>query len=579
MRFANTNRKRRAVAWIFLIALLILVLSPNLAWFSVGGGPFALISGFAFQGVLLAAMFAFLGGRLWLGCVILAPFAMTAPLEDFYVISYLHPSTVQVLASVFATNLGETIEYFGHGIVLLAVYMLGGLVWALVTGYLCRSADLRWQHRSRALTQVIVLLMPLVGALAYVARAQGDISARLNGVMSAASGLRLHIAVGFPFGLIPRLCDYYEEWRAMTASVTRLTSFRFHASRSLPMPQRQVYVLVLGESSRRDHWQLFGYDRQTNPLLSQVPNLVPIPNMLTSWPESIHAIPVALTRKPITDKQLSWTEPSILRGMEEAGFETWWISNQMPLGKFDSPVSVYALEAQHVVFLNRSSFSSGGSYDGALIAPLRNALRRNANDLFIVLHMMGSHLQYDARYPAEFKHFRPTSTDPEESDDSVRNSYDNTVLYTDYVLSLIIRELDDSDLIGALLFESDHGETLPTESCFIAGHGIGSRYDFQVPAFLWYSNAYAAAFPERIAALKTNAAERALSANTFESLMDVAGITFPGHDESWSLFSNEWRYRPRIVNTPIAQVDFDHAEFFGACDVVVAPGNVQKRAN
>jgi glucan phosphoethanolaminetransferase (alkaline phosphatase superfamily) len=524
-------------------------------------------------------MFALLGGRLWLGCVILAPFAMLAPLEDFYVISYLHPSTVQVLASVFATDLGETIEYFGHGIVLLAVCMLGGLILALATGYLCGSADLRWQHRSRVLAQVIALLMPLVGTLAYVARAQGDISARLNAVTIAASGLRLHITWGFPFGVITRLCDYYEEWRAMTASVTQLSSFKFQATRTLAMPQRQVYVLVLGESSRRNHWQLFGYERETNPSLSQLRNLVPIPDMLTSWPESVHAIPVALTRKPITDVQLSWNEPSILRGMEEAGIETWWISNQMPLGKFDSPVSVYAREAQHMVFLNHSSFSGGGSYDDALIAPLRNALSRNTSDLFIVLHMMGSHLRYDARYPAEFKGFKPTITDPEESDDSVRNSYDNTVLYTDYVLAQVIRVLDESNLIGALLFESDHGETLPTERCFIAGHGIGSRYDFQVPAFLWYSNAYAAAFPERIAAFRANATNRTLSASTFESLIDMAGVIFPGHDESWSLFSNEWRYRPRIVNAPLAQLDFDKAEFVRGCEVVAAPGNIQKRAN
>jgi glucan phosphoethanolaminetransferase (alkaline phosphatase superfamily) len=332
-------------------------------------------------------------------------------------------------------------------------------------------------------------------------------------------------------------------------------------------------VLVIGESSRRNRWQLFGYDRPTNPELSRTSNLVLLPRMLTSWPESVSAIPLILTRKPITSMSPDWKEASILRAMQEAGYSTWWISNQLPIGKYDSPVSSYAYEAQHVEWVNHASWTAPGSYDEDLIQPLRDALGDSDKDLFIVLHMMGSHGRYDYRYPPSFKRYVPVYSDHNSSEQAgirLGNSYDNTILYTDHVLAQIISVLRDSNAITALWFLSDHGETLPTTTCDRAGHGVGSRYDFQVPALFWYSDAYAMQFPQRIANLKANAGKRTLSADTFESLIDMTGVTFPGHDETWSLFSPRWHYRPRIVN-PIWQTDYDKAVFGKHCDIVLPP--------
>jgi glucan phosphoethanolaminetransferase (alkaline phosphatase superfamily) len=352
--------------------------------------------------------------------------------------------------------------------------------------------------------------------------------------------------------------------------ISTLDHFRFHASRTAAIGRRQVYVLVIGEASRRDHWQLFGYPRATNPELMRTANLVPIPDFDSSWPESNDAIPMIVTRKPVTVTSLSWKEASILRAMQEAGFETWWISNQMEIGKFDSAVAAYAFEAQHVRYLNHASWSAPGSYDEDLLKPLRKALSSN-RDQFIVLHMMGSHLDYDFRYPNAYKHFRPTEKEPADDiahGEHVLNSYDNTILYSDHVLASIIGILSDSAAVSALWYESDHGETLPTPTCPFEGHGLGSRYEFQIPALLWYSDAYASTFPARLASLRANANKPSMSANTFESLIDMAGVTFPGHDPTWSLFSPKWQYRPRIVNGEW-KADIDHAKLGTGCDLVL----------
>jgi glucan phosphoethanolaminetransferase (alkaline phosphatase superfamily) len=287
------------------------------------------------------------------------------------------------------------------------------------------------------------------------------------------------------------------------------------------------------------------------------------------------AIPLILTRKPIDSMQMSSNEPSILRVMQEAGFQTRWISNQMPLGKLDSPVSAIAVEAQQVTFVNHEAASTDSSFDEATVKSLSDTIHKDQGNLFIVLHMMGSHMLYDRRYPPSFKHFVPTfadSTSDVDDQQKMNNSYDNTILYTDHVLAKVIRTLEASDAITAMFFASDHGETLPTPTCSYAGHGIGSKYDFEIPALFWFSNAYASAYPAELSAIRSNASQPTLSGNIFESVVDMTDVTFPGHDPSWSLFSDKWQYHSRIINSYAEQMNFDGAKFDNKCETVLSLG-------
>ena len=281
-------------------------------------------------------------------------------------------------------------------------------------------------------------------------------------------------------------------------------------------------------------------------------------------------------RKPAVAWNAPWHEASILRAMQEAGYETYWISNQQAIGPYDSPVSMYAYEAQHVEWLNHASWTAPGSYDEDLIQPLKDALHASNKDLFIVLHMMGSHMTYDYRYPKAFEHWRPTqisSSNEGTRIERVRNSYDNTILYTDHVLAQVIDVLKQSGAVTALWFESDHGEALPTPTCDQEGHGLGTWREFEIPALFWYSDGYDRDFPQRVATLRANANKRTLSADTFESLIDMAGVTFPTHDETWSLFSRAWQYHTRMANS-LWQTDFDHAEVGKQCGILM-PANTQ----
>ncbi|MBS0211851.1 MAG: phosphoethanolamine transferase [Proteobacteria bacterium] len=599
-----TPPPRRTLAIGLLIALLALILLPNGVWLA-GGRELThpWIAPVIIPLALLLALLALLGNRIWVACLILLPFAILSPMEAFYIKAYGRPSFAEIIATLIATNPREMHEYLGMLIWPLLGLVLAATALPLFAARSSYRAGLRLSARTRWWMAGIALATPLaIGAVAGFG-AQGDLHARWEASLKQETELGDQFQYGWPFGLIQRLVTYRQEWNAMHANVARLDDFHFHARLATPLPQRQVYVLVIGEASRRDHWQLFGYQRPTTPELEKTANLVPVTDLDSAWPESITAIPMILTRKPATISSYTWwKEASILRAMKEAGYETYWISNQQAIGKYDSPVSTFAFEADHEMFLNHASWSVPGAYDEVLLQALRDVLRDSHGNLFIVLHMMGNHQSYDYRYPDAYKRWRPTQSDPWEDDDDDGgdasassdstsdaasdsssaasddatdpedvqrgiNSYDNSILYTDHVLASIIGVLHDSGAVSALWFESDHGEALPSATCTAEGHGHGIRSEYEIPVLFWYTDSYLAAFPARVAALRANAGKRTMSESTFESLADMAGVAFPGHDPTWSLFSTLWRYHPRIVNRP-SQGDIDTATFSKECDLV-----------
>ena len=559
------------------IALLIaLVMLPNLLWLAYDPSGSVWVAALVLPLAMLSIWFAALGRWLWIACLLLMPLALLAPLETYYVAQYHHPTSAQIIATIVATNPLEAREYFGRLLLPLVLVLLAGALVALVAAWASFRAGLRWRGYTRLGllgAGIVAMLVPL-----GVATSRHKSSANSAAEESASAPLRDYgyaIEDGYPFGVIPRIVAYRHEWHRMRGEAARFRAFRFHAHRTgAPLRQRQVYVLVIGESSRRANWQLFGYERPTNPELSKLKNLVPITHFISTWPESIAAIPMILTRrKPDMAWDAPWHEASILRAMQEAGYETYWISNQQAIGEFDSPVSMYAYEAEHVEWLNHASWTAPGSYDGDLIRPLKDALRASDKDIFIVLHIMGSHVKYDYRYPKTFEHWQPTQLSPPGEGSSIqraRNSYDNSILYTDHVLAEVIDALKASGAVTGLWFESDHGELIPTPTCDKEGHGVGTVPEYEIPALFWYSDSYEAHFPLRVESLRAHAGKRTLSADTFESLIDMAGVTFPTHDESWSLFSPKWRYHTRWV-AQTRHVDFDTARFDKTCERVL-PG-------
>jgi glucan phosphoethanolaminetransferase (alkaline phosphatase superfamily) len=241
------------------------------------------------------------------------------------------------------------------------------------------------------------------------------------------------------------------------------------------------------------------------------------------------------------------------------------------VGEFDSPISVAAFDAQHVEFFNPAGLLDGGVHDDALIAPLRNAIGASSKDLFIVLHTMGSHQPYPARYPAAFARFKPAAQEADANDPSlIENAYDNSIVFTDHFLASVIDVLARSGAIATLFYVADHGEMLPNRECRASGHGFSGLPVYEVPALFWYSTAYQREFPDKVAALEAHRSSPVSTSNIFQSLADMVNIDFSGKDTSRSLFNADWQPHRRLVHADTT-VDFDHKAVVSGCEVVVPP--------
>lgn len=311
--------------------------------------------------------------------------------------------------------------------------------------------------------------------------------------------------------------------------------------RSVPAPGPETYVVVVGESSRRASWSLFGYPRDTNPELARWlgRGLYLFTNIRANANLTIFSIPLTLTRATPREQWRSAQERSIIGLAAQAGFDTHWISNQGQYGIWDRRVSAIAADANHVHFLPRLSDGLSEydeNYDEALIPAVAAVLRTPAANpkRVIFVHTMGGHFDYRRRVPPT----RTVFSDPAfrntrvcclpEQRARTSDAYDDTVLYTDRVVSSLIDMLAGLEGTTALLYFADHGERLycpryPLTS-FSHGNLIPSAGELDVPVFVWLSEAYRSTYPGTADAAQRNQALRTSLGSMFDTVADLAHI-------------------------------------------------------
>jgi glucan phosphoethanolaminetransferase (alkaline phosphatase superfamily) len=193
----------------------------------------------------------------------------------------------------------------------------------------------------------------------------------------------------------------------------------------------------------------------------------------------------------------------------------------------------------------------------------------------IVLHTLGNHWNYSHRYPKEFDKWRPSLlgiANPAHTDlklkPQLNNSYDNSILYTDWFLAQVIATLKSSPRLTSMIYVSDHGQSLYDGSCTLAFHGHNTQYDFHVPAFVWYSDRYKSTYPKKIAQLLCLKKARLTTENVFHSLLDMADIRYPTEQLERSFFHKNFARHKRYVDS-YGWTDYDNATFKGDCREVI----------
>lgn len=305
----------------------------------------------------------------------------------------------------------------------------------------------------------------------------------------------------------------------------RSKSFRFGAKRDSVPDEMETYLLVIGESSRKHDWSLYGYPRETNPRLSKLSDLIVFRDVITQVAQTQVSVPLIVSRGSADDRGRVASERSILSLFHEIGFRTYWLSTQQRETSM-AAISRYASEADGVRFLEHR-------HDIVLVDAIREWLNGKLGQekkLFFVVHTLGSHFNLTSRYPREFAKFDDgqaaglvPGTSAWVSRAELINAYDNTILYTDYVLAELIDVVQKRPGIKSVLFVPDHGDNLRDDDRNLFGHAHNNEYDLPIPMLFWYSPEYAKRFPDKVAAAQANASRPINTRSVFYSLTDMAG--------------------------------------------------------
>ncbi len=443
---------------------------------------------------------------------------------------------VDMLLNMVTTNVGEATELLDAMLPILIVVFVVYLT-PLVMSVIACIRKFRLPAKTVRRNRLYSLIVICLGLICYMASFFSSRPFRpLNDIYPLNVGYNLYLAVKRTY-----LTRNYHKTSE---------SYKFNAVSTHPSELSELYVLVIGETSRADSWQLTGYDRRNNIRLAADTGLVAFPKAFSQSNTTHKSVPMLMSPIDATTFNDSiYSTKGILAAFKEAGFSTAYISNQRRNHSF---IDFMGEQADTVIFLkdNLSVSDDRTAYDEALLAPLTSILAGKPKKQLIVLHTYGSHFNYNDRYPEETAMYLPDSPVKVDRDcrECLVNAYDNSVAYTADVLADIIEVMKKRPGISAMLYTSDHGEDLfdDDRNLFLHASPVPSYYQVHVPLLAWVSEGYGDALPGRVKALKTNSDKQvATSASFFHTAMDLAGISWPGR-KGWQSVASD-RYKPSTL--------------------------------
>lgn len=339
----------------------------------------------------------------------------------------------------------------------------------------------------------------------------------------------------FPINVIGNMIEAINRNNKINKYELTSATFRYNSASERDASQKEVYVFVVGETSRAINWELNDYNRPTNPNLKNCPRVVSFKKSLSQSNTTHKSVPMLISHISAENFDSIYYSKSIITAMKEAGFKTYFLSNQTANHSF---TEWFGDEADVVKY---TSHTSGiHPYDKEILQWFDEAVADTINNKkFIVLHTYGSHFLYRDRYPSDFAYFVPDDAiDANKSNrESLINAYDNSIRYTDLMLSDIITRLDSTDGYAAMVYSADHGEDIfdDPRNRFLHASPNPTYYQLHVATLSWVNDSLNNDYPALNQSLKINsnkviAPQKAL----FHTMLNLAGVktTFYKQNES-----------------------------------------------
>lgn len=386
---------------------------------------------------------------------------------------------VQAVANTTRLEAMEFVQFHWHKIAFLIVLLcvcLYGYFWMLlryfdVDSYV--SAKPTWTHKT------LFVLFVILCVAAYTTKPN-----------------RKNAPMFFWYNYYAKIVDFQDELKLHQRWHKRWQQQAISDIIAADDRHTQTHIIAITESLTSENFGICGYPRDTTPHISALQNeLMIYCKAYSPYATTINAVKALLTDMPAGAPKFVPTQ-SLLTHAKQAGYQTYWISNQD-----DSYLSsLFGSLADVAIYHNRLSGRSSFSKDEGLLPHLHNALADTHTKKLIILHLIGAHPNYSARYPDRFERFPDDNKGADQIDAhfdrqnfgsltrQARDEYDNSILYQDWMFAEILKQLkNDTADNQSLTFVSDHGNEVGHVKDY-AGHSDHSEAGYKVPLIVWQNS-------------------------------------------------------------------------------------------
>lgn len=459
-----------------------------------------------------------LASFLWLDRAVAALFILVSATAQYFIQNYGIVLDRSMIVNIMDTTVAETQALITPQC-LLTLLVSGVLMAALAFLVRIRNAAPRWKSlvgRGASLLISAALIM-LVALLFYK-----DYASLFRNNKELVKSLS-------PSNSIAASWSYYRYRQRENQPLVRIGEDARLNPQRLTGAKKNLTILIVGETSRADNFSLSGYARQTNPLLAK-DNVIYFPDTVSCGTSTAVSVPCMFSNMPRShyDDALASHEEGVLDIVQRAGVKVLWNENDGGCkGACDR------VPHQDMTHLNLPGMCiKGECYDEVLFHGLDEYINQLQDNGIIVLHTIGSHgPTYYNRYPPAFRTFVPTCDTNQIqtcSRQQLINTYDNTLLYVDYIVDKAIGVLKahQDRFTTSLVYLSDHGESLGESGEYLHGmpYAIAPAAQKHVPLLIWLSPDYQKRYSVNTHCLEKLASSQQYSQdNLFSTLLGITG--------------------------------------------------------
>lgn len=342
--------------------------------------------------------------------------------------------------------------------------------------------------------------------------------------------------------------NYQKEKIEVRRFFERRKDLKIEVQSFLPSGKKTI-IIAIGESQTRNHMQLYGYPRLTNPMLSEIiGELIIYEDICSPSIQTLTCMKQILTFANYENLNQYKEEASIVELAKNGGYYTYWIDNQGSGRGIDTYTPTSYRTIAHMC--DYYSDENESPMDSMILRKLDKILQDTVESKVVFLHLIGSHFPYCSHYEQNYNVFDNTSVPSKFCDClssnqiKILNEYDNSILYNDYILRQIIEMLRKQDGMSAFLYFSDHGEEV-FDSQIYAGRSFEkiSPSMCQIPLILWFNSMY-----KQVNTLSLDPSRPACTDDIIHGMMDLLGIKYSLYDSTRSIFSEAFLPKERMVH-------------------------------